>query len=125
MTDMDVELYPEDKIAAKEIFVHLSRKFGGMADTKENLIAFATEAESRFKEAGLQVEVDISNVELVGDQPVISPIINIIGRIAKEAHDYERHGAQVQAGLDDGVVGSLTEDGKLVEPGKLWTPGKK
>lgn len=114
----DIELYPAERLQLIEAWAALQRKYSNFESSKENLMAFATEAENRCRDLGFKVAVDISNLEMSeSGELYVSPIISIEGRVTPEeyGHDHERHAVEVQDGMTDGVEGSLTPDGKLTQ----------
>ncbi len=60
----DLDLYPDEANQIKLIWAELQRRFSGKADTRENLLAMATEAENRFREVGFELNIDLGNMEL-------------------------------------------------------------
>lgn len=115
-----LELYPLEMQEAKILWADLQRKHGEKPDSRENLIAFANEAEDRFKnEVGLIVQVDVMNmVQAANGDLVSSPIINIVGRTAKEEFDFDRAKFETRQGFYDGRPGVITESGQWKEPDK-------
>lgn len=112
----NLELLPDERNKCTIAWAELQRKYGQKESNKQNLVAFAEEAENRFKELGFKVIVDISNLEVNEQGEVfISPIISIEERIVPEifGHDHEKHAVQIQDGLADGIAGTVTPDGKL------------
>ncbi len=115
------QLYPSEEQLIASHWQAIQEKFMGMPDTKQNLHQMAREAEARFKEAGFIVEIDLANMEFVGSEYVVSPVITVIDRIKKEkGHDHEKHAGEVQMGLQDGRAFGLNEQGKAVETKKIF-----
>lgn len=118
----EFQLYPSEEQLIASHWEQIQKKWMGRPDTKENLHAMANETENRMKEIGFLVEVDIANMEFVGDQYLASPVIYIVGRVKNEkGHDHEKHAHEVQSGLQDGKAYGVDEHGRVVEPKKTFT----
>jgi hypothetical protein len=122
VADQGIELYPDEENSLRLIWAELSKRYVGQPDSKDVLIRFATECENRLKEIGLLANIDISNMEALDDGTfIVSPLVEVYGRVVQEiaGHDHERHAFEVKHGYADGVVGTVTPDGRLIDPGKL------
>lgn len=114
-----LELYPHERNGIMLILAAVSRKFTGRMNTRENLVALASEVEGRCRdELNLDVLCDPTNIELAADgvTTYISPVATPIARLTPEIFDFARARYETQQGFDDGKPGVITEDGRLVEP---------
>lgn len=121
MTQQELELYPSEINELKIAMAQLQREFSDKPDTKENLLALKARGEEIFNRAGFVVQIDVSTIDLAADNSIIhTPTIELIDRVKpEEFHDHERHAAEVQAGLADGIVGGIDQHGNMTEPNKL------
>lgn len=117
-----VDLYPLEYAEAKSLAAAIQRKWGTKLATQENMRFFVEEVTDRFaSELGLVVTVDEANLEPIGDgdEFVVSPILEITGRVdKKETFDFARAQFEVQAGFADLKPGIITEKGEWREPNK-------
>ena len=110
--ESDIELYPSEINACKEILASLYKEFLGLDNSERNLSLLRDTAISKFGRIGLKVSVDVNNLEMMDDGTIVtSPQIVIEGRFDDKPHDYERHSFEVQSGELDGVAGVITEKG--------------
>jgi len=122
----EVQLYPSEHIAAKQVREMLQERFQGKNFEDANVKRqFGNETRFRFAEIGLNVDVefdyDVSDAEWDNNLYVV-PTITITGRIEKEPEtDHDRIKHEVQSGVADGVAGVIREDGTLREDPKSKT----
>lgn len=117
----EIELYAEERSNAIILWSSLQRKYGEKRATSENMRMMKREVEDRFRsEVGLIVAMDEGNIVPTGDGDdfVISPIIQVIGRVEEKPFDFEKAARETQLGHYDGVPGTLTQDGRVVDPTK-------
>lgn len=121
-----LELYPHERNGLMLILAAVSRKYTGKLGTKENLIALAREVEGRCEdELKLDVICDPTTYKLADDGKTVylAPTATPVGRLTPEPFDFARARHETQNGFDDGVVGSIKEDGSWAEPTKqIATP---
>lgn len=118
-----VELYPSEIAEVKILWAALQRKYGERAATVETMRHFKREVEDRFlNELGLRVVVDSANLEPVGDADefVVSPIIEIVGRVQRSDIDHARIARETQLGYADLQPGTITPDGRFVDPQRYF-----
>jgi len=123
-----LELYPDEQNKLVLICTAVSRKFLGRFNTRDNLIALATEIEGRCRdELNLDVIVDPTTFEIGSDgKPYTSPTVTVVQRLVPEVFDFAKARYETQQGFVDGVPGVITEDGRFVEPAKqIAMPGGK
>lgn len=116
-----IELYPTELTEVKILWADLQAKYGRKLATVENMRYFRDEAEQRFAEIGLRVIVDTANLELTGDADdfIVSPVIEVVGRISPEEMDFGRMARETQWGYADLRPGTITQDGRWVDPQKF------
>lgn len=111
----ELELYPDEMNRITLVWAEIQNEFIGRSDDLRTLFDLKKRVEDKFREIGFLVEVDIANQEL-GDDGYLytSPVIHLYGRVVgEESHDHEKHAREVQAGLEDGIAGTVREDGSL------------
>lgn len=121
----DIELYAEEFSKAHILWAALQRKYGDGTHkaTQQTMRMFKDEVEDRFKnEVGLIVEVGEGDIIPTGDgeEFVVSPIIQVVGRVTDKAFDFEKVIRETQLGHYDGKVGTIKEDGSMTEPQRYY-----
>lgn len=117
----EIELYAEERANMMILWAAMQRKYGEKRATPENMRMMKREVEDRFKsEIGLLVSMDEGNIVPTGDGEdfVVSPIIQVMGRVVEKPFDFEKAARETQLGHYDGVEGTVTQDGRIVEPTK-------
>lgn len=78
-------------MAVGKVYAHLMSKYAHRPDTFENLTSFRKEAEDRFRDIGLLVEVKTLKIG--------EPEIEIVGRLTE--YDHEQQSYEVKKGVAD------------------------
>lgn len=121
-----LELYPDEQNRLTLLVTAVSRKFLGKMNTRENLVALATEIEGRCRdELNLDVLCDPTTFKLDGNgNPYTCPTVAVVQRLVPEIFDFARARYETQQGFVDGVPGVIHEDGSFHEPVKqIALPG--
>lgn len=85
------DLLESEIMAVGEVYAHLMSKYAHRPDTFANLTSFRKEAEERFRDIGLIVEVQTLKVG--------EPTIEIVGRTNE--YDHEQQAYEVKKGVAD------------------------